>query len=91
MGLGGPLKTHTAVLYTKEGCHLCAEARARLERLASEFSLRIEEIDITNDSSLFEKYKESIPVVVLDGEITIVSYVGESRLREAMELLERGR
>jgi glutaredoxin len=57
-------------LYSKPGCHLCEDARALLEDLASEFNLVIEEIDITRDDALLSRYRHDIPVLLLgDREI----------------------
>jgi glutaredoxin len=58
---------HTAVLYTKEGCHLCERARDVLRRLQADFALEVEEIDITTRAALYEEYRYVIPVVVIDG------------------------
>lgn len=62
---------HLAIkLYSKPGCHLCDDARALLEDLASEFNLVLEEIDITRDAALFGRYRHAIPVLLLgDREI----------------------
>ncbi|MHB0868032.1 MAG: glutaredoxin family protein [Chloroflexota bacterium] len=59
--------SHTAMLYTKEGCCLCGRARELLHRLQREFDLRIEEVDILQDPALEEQYRYIIPVVVIDG------------------------
>ena len=54
-------------LYSKAGCHLCDEARAHLEDLASDHELTIDEIDIRRDQALFERYRYRIPVIAVDG------------------------
>lgn len=58
---------HDVVLYTKEGCCLCDRAKAVLHRLQADFELAIEEVDITGDAALYEQYRYTIPVVVIDG------------------------
>jgi glutaredoxin len=58
----------TIILYSKAGCHLCDEARACLEDVAADHELVIEEIDIRRDDVLFARYRNRIPVIVLDGE-----------------------
>jgi glutaredoxin len=55
------------VLYTREGCHLCERAKVVLDRLQAEFSLEIQEVDISTDDALLAEYGEIIPVVVIDG------------------------
>lgn len=67
------------VLYSKPGCYLCEELRAELDALQPELGYTIDEIDITQDSTLFEQYRYEIPVLVMDGE-----EVGRGRIDPAM-------
>jgi glutaredoxin len=57
----------TVVIYGKADCSLCEKARAVLAHLRREFGYEIEYVDITRDPALFARYRETIPVVVLDG------------------------
>jgi len=56
------------VLYTREGCGLCATAKQVLlaERDRTPFDL--EEIDVEGDDALEMEYGIRIPVVVVDGK-----------------------
>jgi glutaredoxin len=54
-------------LYSKPGCHLCENARALLDELASERRFAVDEIDIQRDAALFERFRHDIPVVLVDG------------------------
>jgi hypothetical protein len=54
-------------LYMKPGCHLCEELRAALDAMQPDLGARIEEIDITRDAALFERYRHDIPVLLRDG------------------------
>jgi glutaredoxin len=65
------------VLYGRDGCHLCDEARAVLERVGHPF----EEVDIEADDALLRRYLERIPVVALDGEELYDFFVDEQDLR----------
>jgi glutaredoxin len=56
----------TVVVYGKPDCTLCDKATAILEHLRREFNFRIAHADITSDPGLFARYRERIPVVVLD-------------------------
>lgn len=56
------------VLYSKNDCCLCENAKAILQELQEEFVFGIEEIDIYKDDRLLEKYHLMIPVVEIDGE-----------------------
>jgi glutaredoxin len=55
------------VLYTKVGCHLCDDARALLDDLATDVEFDLREADILTDPVLYERYKYRIPVVEIDG------------------------
>lgn len=58
---------HALVLYSKPGCHLCEELRAELDELQPELGYTIDEIDISEDPTLFDRYRYVIPVLVMDG------------------------
>lgn len=58
--------TSVVTVYSREGCHLCAEAIAQLEGMRRE-GLVIEVVDIDEDDALLRRYLERIPVVALDG------------------------
>jgi hypothetical protein len=59
------------VVYTKEGCHLCDNVIAELEKLSGESAFEISTFDITCDNDLFERYKNVIPVLEIDGMIRL--------------------
>jgi glutaredoxin len=65
------------VLYGRDGCHLCDEARVVLERVGHPF----EEVDIETDDALLRRYLERIPVVALDGVELYDFFVDEQDLR----------
>lgn len=73
------------VLYTKAGCHLCEKARDILLRVAEDYPVNIELIDITQDNRLYERYWDVIPVVEVEGGPTFVSKISEFRLRKVLE------
>ncbi|MBM4422480.1 MAG: glutaredoxin family protein [Chloroflexi bacterium] len=70
-------------LYTKPGCELCREARDELGALAAEYPHRVAEVNILDDAKLFERYKHSIPVVVI-GETRLVYPFSSLDLRAAL-------
>jgi len=63
------------VVYTKEGCHLCENVIASLKKMQKTNSFRLSTEDITKDSGLFERFKDLIPVVEIDGEIRLAGVV----------------
>jgi glutaredoxin len=52
------------ILYTRQGCHLCANALATLRR----HGLAPQLVDIDSDESLRQRYNECVPVVEIDGK-----------------------
>jgi len=69
------------VLYGREGCCLCDEAREVLERVRSDHPFELLERDIEADEGLLRAYLERIPVVTLDGEELFALGVDEAVLR----------
>ncbi|MGH2732634.1 MAG: glutaredoxin family protein [Actinomycetota bacterium] len=53
-----------AILYSRQGCHLCDDARAVLESEAIAF----DEVDITGDPGLEAEYGILVPVVEVAGQ-----------------------
>ena len=60
--------TRAVVLYGRDGCHLCDDARVVLQNLQREVPFTLSEIDIETDDRLFKRYLERIPVIALNGE-----------------------
>lgn len=78
------MTTHRITLLSKPGCHLCDDARAVVERVASDLGVAWEEIDITSDPDLQAKWWEQIPVTLVDGVQHDYWRVDEQRLRSAL-------
>lgn len=53
------------VLYERDGCHLCEEARVLLDAMLGPD--RYERLDIEADDDLLVRYGHRIPVVTVDG------------------------
>ncbi|HWF50250.1 MAG TPA: glutaredoxin family protein [Solirubrobacteraceae bacterium] len=70
----------TVVLYGREGCCLCDDAREVLERVRARHPFTLEERDIEEDDALFLAYLERIPVVTIDGEESFELFVDETEL-----------
>jgi glutaredoxin len=68
------------VLYGREGCCLCDDARAVLERVRARHPFALVERDIDADDGLLRAYLERIPVVTVDGEEVFELFVDESAL-----------
>lgn len=82
----------SVVLYSREGCCLCDEARRLLrsvqERHPAVFLLQ--EQDIETDERLHRAYLERIPVVTIDGEEAFELVVNPAELEQRLGIVESG-
>jgi glutaredoxin len=69
------------VLYGRDGCCLCDDARVVLERVRTEHPFALAEVDIEHDERLLRAYLERIPVVTIDGAEAFELFVDEAELR----------
>jgi glutaredoxin len=67
-------------LYTRNGCHLCDEAKAVLERVCEQTGETWVEVDIDGDTALEDDFGLRIPVLLLDGREHGYWRVEEARL-----------
>jgi len=79
-----PPADHRLRLLTRVDCHLCADARAVLGRVAAELGVRWDEVDVDGDPELRAEYGDRVPVILLDGAEHGYWRVEEDRLRRAL-------
>ena len=82
----------TVVLFGREGCCLCDDAREVLLRVRVKHPFTLEEQDIEEDERLLQAYLERIPVVTIDGREAFELFVDgdelERRLTESRPLTD---
>jgi glutaredoxin len=66
-GRGGTGKSTRVVMYTRPGCHLCADAWQMLTDMRVRFRLDLESINVDVDPELKARHGERVPVVVING------------------------
>jgi glutaredoxin len=81
---------HHLTLYGKPDCHLCHEARSLLAALQREFDFTFREVDISTVVALEERYRYTIPVVLIDNELELAAPIYERELRAALASKETG-
>jgi glutaredoxin len=74
----------TVVLYGRDGCCLCDEAREVLLSVRERRSFVLEERDIEQDDALQRAYLERIPVVTIDGVEAFELFVDEAELERRL-------
>ncbi len=72
------------VLYSRQGCCLCDEAREALARVRSRRPFTLHERDIDGDEALHRAYLERIPVVTIDGREAFELFVDEAELERRL-------
>ena len=74
----------TVVLYGRDGCCLCDDARAILERVRARHPFALTERDIEADEALLRAYLERIPVVTIEGDEVFELFVDEAALERRL-------
>lgn len=78
------------VVYSKPGCHLCDEVKAQLSRLHNCFNFTQREKNILDDPESFEKFKDEIPVVFINGKKAFKYRLDEKEFARRMEAILAG-
>ena len=81
---GDPMSAPRITFYTRPGCHLCDDARVVVERVCADLGESFEEVDITTDDDLADRFGEDVPVTFVDGKQHDFWRVDENRLRAAL-------
>jgi glutaredoxin len=74
----------TVVLFGREGCCLCDDARDVLLRVRAKHPFTLEERDIEEDERLLRAYLERIPVVTIDGREAFELFVDGDELERRL-------
>jgi glutaredoxin len=78
------VSTPRITLYTRPGCHLCDDARAVVQAVCADLGESFEEVDITADDELEDRFGEDVPVTFVDGRQHDFWRVDPTRLRAAL-------
>ncbi|RHA44343.1 glutaredoxin family protein [Cellulomonas rhizosphaerae] len=91
----GPTTSETAgeariVLFGRDGCHLCDDARELVRALADEAGAQWREVEIdAAGGSVLEEYGELVPVVEVDGVRQGYWRIDADRVRRALATARR--
>ena len=76
-------------IYSKPGCHLCDEMKSLVHRVIARQSVHqaitVDEIDISSDRLLLDRYGLEIPVLMIDGKKVAKYRVTEEELTQMLE------
>jgi glutaredoxin len=68
-------------IYTRQSCPLCDEMKELADRVARDYSARVEAVDIDLDRELVRHYDAEVPVLFVNGRKFAKYRVGEATLR----------
>jgi glutaredoxin len=71
-------------LYTRQGCHLCEQARSIIDDLVAGTGHVVEVIDVDDDPAVHERHAVRVPVVEVDGREVAQYQVDATALRLAL-------
>jgi glutaredoxin len=80
-----PDPPRVVVMYTRQGCHLCEQAWALLERLRRRHGFTLTATDVDTDPALAAEHGEHVPVVAVDGRVRFRGGVNPILLRRVFE------
>ena len=72
------------VVFTREGCHLCAEAESQVAEICADTGDSWVRVDIDSDADLRARFTEQVPVTFVDGAQHDFWRVDAVRLRRAL-------
>lgn len=75
-------------IYSKPGCHLCDEMKSLVHRVLAGRpggeNILLDEIDISDDRDLVERYGLEIPVLLIDGKKVAKYRISEKELAQTL-------
>lgn len=78
------------ILYGREGCCLCDDAREMLARIRKRHPFELSERDIESDDALLRTFLERIPVIEIDGVEEFELLIDESELERRLAKVKAG-
>jgi glutaredoxin len=80
----------SVVLYGRDGCCLCDDAREILERARAKYGFELQERDIEQDEQLLRTYLERIPVITINGAEAFELLIDEAELEQYLARVQPG-
>jgi glutaredoxin len=73
------------VVYSKPGCCLCDEVKAKLETLQASHAFNLSVVNILEDPEAYRKFNDEIPVIAINGKKAFKYYLGEEKFLKRLE------
>ena len=81
--------TALVTVYSKPGCHLCEEAKAKIKLAGCDGEFTLEEVNIEDDPALLERYQYDIPIVLINGVKVFKHKVDPGEFRRKLRRLNK--
>ena len=75
-------------ILTKSECSLCDDMKKIVARVLSDYPAKLVITDIEFDKTLYEKFKERIPILKVNGMESFVYKTNETTLRHKLDRLK---
>ena len=76
-------------ILTKRDCCLCDDIKEVVNRVLPDYPAKVVMTDIESDPTLYEKFKERIPVLKINGIESFVYKTNETTLRHKLDRLKQ--
>ena len=76
-------------ILTKNDCCLCDDIKEVVSRVLPDYPAKLVMTDIESDPALYEKFKERIPVLKINGIERFVYKTNETTLRHKLDRLKQ--
>ena len=76
-------------ILTKSDCSLCEDIKKIVNRVILDYPAKLVMTDIESDLALYEKFKERIPVLKINGIESFVYKANETTLRHKLDRLKQ--
>jgi glutaredoxin len=86
----GRLQAVQFVMYTRQGCHLCAEAWRVLQEEQRRHGFALQAVDVDAEPELVARYGECVPVVTVDGQVRFRGGLNRVLLARLLRRQRRG-
>jgi len=77
-------------IYSKPGCHLCDEMKEVVHRTIVDQDISVEDVDISTDPDLLDRYGLEIPVLMIDDKKVAKYRITEAELRRLIGVRGKG-
>jgi glutaredoxin len=77
------------VVYTRAGCHLCAQAWAQLQEAQKQHGFDLQSVDVDSDPALVAAHGDCVPVVLIDGKVRFRGRVNPVLLKRLLQTGKR--